>query len=139
MEDLSQCKVLVVDDSEFNIDVLKRAFEGTYIITASLSGEEALEMVAANPPDLILLDVMMPEMDGYETCTNLKTNPIAKDIPIVFLTALDEVQNRQKGFELGAVDYITKPFDILELQTKVKTHLTLMALQKEIIKLRAGS
>jgi len=136
VEDLSQCTVLAVDDSEYNINIIVKVLEQDYKIVTTQSAEAAIKMADSTPPDIILLDVMMPEMDGYEVCTHLKGNPKTKDIPVIFLSAMDEVQNRKKGFQLGAVDYITKPFDLLELQAKVKTHLSLLVARRELAKLR---
>ncbi len=98
-----------------------------------MDGESALEAVDSEPPDIILLDIMMPEMDGYEVCRLLKSNSKTRNIPIIFLTAMSEVQNKTKGFELGAVDYITKPFETLEVKARVKTHLALMLARKELV------
>ena len=139
MEDLSQCTVMAVDDSEFNINILTKVLGQDYKIVTTQCGETALKTAESSPPDLILLDVMMPEMDGYEMCAHLKKNPRTKDIPVIFLTAMDEVQNRKKGFQLGAVDYITKPFDLLELQAKVKTHLSLLVARRELAKLKKSA
>ena len=86
-----------------------------------MDGREAVETVAEEPPDLILLDIMMPEMDGYEVCQTLKADERYAKIPIIFLTALTEIENKTRGFQMGAVDYITKPFEITEVQARVKT------------------
>jgi two-component system sensor histidine kinase/response regulator len=98
--------------------------EGFHVMPAT-SGVQALERAAAQPPDLILLDLMMPEMDGLEVCSRLKAGPLTRQIPIIFLTASNEMEHLMKGFEAGAVDYITKPFNAPELLARVRTHLEL--------------
>ena len=120
MLELSKCTVLVVDDTEANIDVLVEALDSEYEVSVAMDGESALEAVDSEPPDIILLDIMMPEMNGYDVCRLLKSNSKTRNIPIIFLTAMSEIQNKTKGFELGAVDYITKPFEILEVKARVK-------------------
>ena len=132
MSDLSQCKVLAVDDAEANIDILMDAIGDDYDVSVAMDGENALEVAESEPPDLILLDIMMPDIDGYEVCTRLKENPKTKDIPVIFLTAMDEVQNKRKGYEMGAVDYITKPFEVLEIKARVKTHLSLVMAERKL-------
>ncbi len=122
MLELSKCTVLVVDDTEANIDVLVEALGSEYEVSVAMDGMSALETVNDDPPDMILLDIMMPDMDGYEFCRRIKSNPKTGGIPIVFITSMSEIQNKTKGFELGAVDYITKPFDVLEVKARVKTH-----------------
>lgn len=102
--------ILVVDDTPENIDVLDGLLSDEYKIKIAVNGEKALKIAEASPqPDLILLDIMMPGMDGYEVCEKLKANPTTKNIPVIFLTAKTEVEDETKGFQLGAVDYITKP------------------------------
>ncbi|MDY6992974.1 MAG: hybrid sensor histidine kinase/response regulator [Pseudomonadota bacterium] len=119
-------KILIVDDTINNIRVLGTILkrEG-YQINVAQNGKQALTIIEKVLPDLILLDVMMPEMDGFETCAYLKNNNETKEIPIIFLTAKTETENIVKGFELGAVDYITKPFQAAELIVRVQTHLEL--------------
>ena len=132
--------VLLVDDVPKNLQVLGSTLskEG-YRIAAAMNGKKALEMIEKTRPDLILLDVMMPEMDGFETCQILKSRPETRDIPVIFLTAKTETEDIIKGFELGAVDYISKPFNSSELLVRVRTHLDLqekkeqLAEQNEII------
>lgn len=102
--------VLVVDDASENIDVLTGILSPEYTVKAAINGERALKIATSeNKPDLILLDIMMPEMDGYEVCRRLKANKQTKAIPVIFVTAKGEVSDETLGFELGAVDYITKP------------------------------
>ncbi len=119
-------RILIVDDTPKNIQVLGTILkqEG-YQINVARNGMQALEMVDKLPPDLILLDVMMPEMDGFETCKRLKSSSFSENIPIIFLTARTETEDIVRGFELGAIDYITKPFNAVELLVRVRTHLDL--------------
>jgi CheY-like chemotaxis protein len=123
MKELSDCTVLVVDDNEANVDILVGALSDTYEVIVAMDGFSALETIRENPPDLILLDIMMPDIDGFEVCRRLKDNPDTASIPIIFLSALSEDEEKQKGLDLGAVDFITKPFYPAEIQTKVKQHL----------------
>ncbi len=132
MKELSNCTVLVVDDTEANIDILVEALDNEYEVSVAIDGESALEIVDTDPPDLILLDIMMPGLDGYEICRRIKSKPGTSDIPIIFITAMDEIENKTKGFELGAVDYITKPFESMEVKARVKTHLSLMIANKKL-------
>jgi putative two-component system response regulator len=123
MKDLSECTILIVDDAETNIDILLDILGEEYDVAVAMDGESALETVEDDLPDLILLDIMMPDLDGFQVCKRLKGNPETAKIPIVFLSALDEAEDRQKGLDLGAVDFITKPFDPSEIQAKVKQYL----------------
>ncbi|MCP4368006.1 MAG: response regulator [Deltaproteobacteria bacterium] len=126
-------KILVVDDNLNNLQLLVNMLtENSYEILAAANGSTALMIADANPPDLILLDVRMPKIDGYEVCRQLKENSKTKDIPIIFISALDEVFERVKGFELGAVDYIAKPIQIEEVLARVRTHLSLRSIQKKL-------
>lgn len=120
MKPLSDHRILIVDDARTNVDILVAALRPDYKISVALSGEAALKLVARTPPDLILLDIMMPGMDGYEVCRRLRADDATRDLPIVFLSALDEVKDKARGFELGAQDYVTKPFDVLEVKVRVK-------------------
>jgi putative two-component system response regulator len=126
MNDLAT--VLVVDDTSENIALASSLLRERYRVRVANNGEKALRIAAEDhPPDLILLDVMMPVMDGYEVCRRLKANPATRDIPVIFLTARAEIDDERRGFELGAVDYITKPISPPIMQERVKTHLTLKA------------
>lgn len=144
MKELSDCTVLVVDDTEVNVDILMNALGESYDVSVAMDGREAIETVAEEAPDLILLDIMMPEMDGYEVCRRLKADERTAKIPVIFLTALTEIENKTKGFQMGAVDYITKPFEITEVQARVKTHLSLvlagreLAMQNEILEIKVA-
>jgi len=123
MKDLSDCIVLVVDDTETNIDILMDILADDYDVVVAMDGEGALEAVEEDTPNLILLDIMMPDMDGFEVCKRLKGNPETAGIPVIFLSALAEDADKQKGFDLGAVDFLTKPFDPDDIQKKVKKYL----------------
>ena len=132
IKNMSECTVLVVDDTEANVDILVDALGDMYDLAVAMEGESALETVAEDPPDIILLDIMMPGMDGYEVCRRLKADERTAKIPVIFLTALTEIENKTKGFQLGAVDYITKPFEVLEVQARVRTHLSLVLARLEL-------
>jgi sigma-B regulation protein RsbU (phosphoserine phosphatase) len=126
--------VLVVDDTPANIKVLMETLKDDYRIVAAVNGQRALQLAASEPtPDIILLDVMMPEMDGYEVCTKLKADYRTRDIPIIFVTAMSDTQDETKGFELGAVDYITKPISPPVVSARVKNHLELK-MAREILR-----
>ncbi len=121
----SSFRVLLVDDSPVNIDVLNDILSD-YTRYVALCGEKALQLAnSEKPPDLILLDVMMPGMDGFEVCKKLKSNKSTEDIPVIFITSMRDAESIVKGFEIGAVDYITKPFNKCELLSRVATHLEL--------------
>ena len=130
--ELADRRVLVVDDVPTNVDILARALRDDYRITIAGDGESALRSVAHAPPDLVLLDIMMPGLDGYEVCRRLKRDPATRDIPIVFLSSLDEAPDKAKGFEAGAADYITKPFEILEVRARVGALLRAKAYQDAV-------
>ena len=126
-------RILIVDDTPKNIQVLGMILkEANYLINVAQNGQQALESVKIISPDLILLDIMMPVMDGFETCAKLKADPATADIPVIFLTAKTEAEDIVKGFELGAVDYLTKPFNGAELFVRVESHLTRLRLQREV-------
>ncbi len=127
-------KILVVDDEAANIAVLTSLLKSDYKLMAAKTGTQALKAACIeNPPDLILLDIMMPEMDGYETCRRLKADPKTEDIPVIFITAKAEPEDIIKGFELGAVDFINKPFNPKELQVRVRTHMQLKTAQRQMV------
>jgi len=117
--------ILVVDDAPENIDVLRGILSRNYKIKAAINGKKALKIAYNSPPDIILLDVMMPDMDGYEVCRRLKEDPRTSPIPIIFVTAKSETEDETTGFSLGAVDYITKPVSPAVVQARVQTHLAL--------------
>jgi len=117
--------VLIADDNKSNIALLEKALKNEYRLGTAQNGLEAVDYAEKHHPDLILLDIMMPEMDGFEACSQLKAGFKTKDIPVIFLSAIEEASNKTRGFELGAVDYITKPFHLMEVKSRVQTHLSL--------------
>ena len=126
-------KLLVIDDLADNIALISNVLKEEYDITVATSAQLGLELARKEPKvDLILLDIVMPVMDGYEVCTALKAQPFTKDIPIIFLTVLDETADVAKGFRVGGVDYVTKPFDPIVLKARVKTHCELSYQRTEL-------
>ncbi|MGH1396362.1 MAG: sensor histidine kinase [Trichormus sp.] len=130
--------ILVVDDTITNLEIISTELiaSGFNVITA-INGEQAIEKIKSQLPDLILLDVMMPRMDGFETCKNLKSNPLTHDIPVIFMTGITDTDSKVNGLTLGAVDYITKPFQKEEVLARIKTHLQLRSLNKNLEKMVA--
>jgi serine phosphatase RsbU (regulator of sigma subunit) len=125
--------VLIVDDAPANIQAVNAILKETYKVRIATGGVKALELAKVDPPpDLILLDVMMPGMDGYEVCTRLKTDPETKDIPVIFLTGQTETSDETRGFDVGAVDYIHKPFSPPVVQARVQTHLVLRDIRDQL-------
>lgn len=125
--------ILLVDDTPTNLEILVQVFDKQgYEVFVATDGESALEQVPSTQPDLILLDVMMPGLDGFETCLRLKANPSTTDIPVIFMTALAETNDKVKGFQTGAVDYVTKPIQHEEVLARVNTHLNLRSLQQHL-------
>ncbi|MEL4248266.1 response regulator [Shewanella xiamenensis] len=122
---MDKATILVVDDTPENIDILVGILGDDYKVKVAIDGPRALALVAKTLPDLILLDVMMPGMNGYEVCKQLKQEPLTCHIPVIFVTALSEVADEAQGFALGAVDYITKPVSAPVVKARVKTHLAL--------------
>lgn len=123
--------LLIVDDTETNIRLLEKMLEESYRIRSALSGEEALRNIETIRPDLVLLDVMMPDMDGYEVCRRLKERPETRQIPVIFVTSVDDTEGETKGLDLGAVDYITKPFNLSIARARIQTHLEMRQLYEE--------
>ncbi|WP_461371679.1 diguanylate cyclase [Candidatus Darwinibacter acetoxidans] len=126
-------RILIVEDVKLNAQILVNALKDTYDLRVAHNGVEALAMVREEMPDLILLDIIMPEMDGYEVCARLQSDPNTRDIPILFLTALEGDQNEAYGIELGAMDYIRKPFNVPIVKAKIRNHLELKR-YKDILK-----
>lgn len=127
-----QAKLLIVDDESLNINVLVELFKADYRLSVAKNGPQALQRAQDQNPDLILLDIMMPEMDGYEVLRRLRANPATADIPVIFVTALGAVGDEQQGLELGAVDYITKPLSPPIVKARVKNHLELQRSRHEL-------
>lgn len=124
--------VLIVDDNATNIDLLVSTLKDSYRLGIAKHGQGALDYAGKYHPSLILLDIMMPEMDGYEVCSRLKANPETWSIPVIFITAMQDTLNKTKGFELGAVDYITKPFHAAEVKARVQTHISLEEMKAQL-------
>ncbi len=120
-------RVLVVDDSVGNIQVLSEVLSQEYEVFFATSGAKALEILGEKTIDLVLLDIMMPQMDGYEVCRRIKGDERLREIPVIFVTAMGEVEDEERGFEVGAVDYITKPISPPIVRARVKTHIELKA------------
>jgi len=125
IEEQSRKTILIVDDAPENLDLLSGILKPTYRVKVAKSGEHALKVIAKSAPDLILLDVMMPEMDGYEVCRQLKSDDSTKDIPVIFVTAMEQESDETKGFELGAAGYLTKPISPSIVQECIKKQLEL--------------
>jgi putative two-component system response regulator len=120
-----QKTIMIVDDTEMNIVILVESLQEDYDLIVAINGLEAIEILEEQKPDLILLDIMMPEMNGYEVLRDLKMKPDLENIPVILLSAIIDSDSKTKGFFLGAVDYITKPFEIVEVKARVKTQLRL--------------
>lgn len=132
----NQPLVLIVDDNSGNLQVLGNILsEKGYKIAIAESGGEALNFVSKKHPDLILLDILMPEMDGLEVCRRLKGSVETKNIPIIFISVLDNTEDKVRGFDLGGVDYITKPFEEKEVLARIQAHLTIVKQKKDIVEL----
>ena len=126
-------QILIVDDVEANLMILENIIlQMGHTPRCASSANEAAKLIAEQLPQLILLDVFMPEMDGYEFCERLKENPVTRDIPIIFISAADSSEDKVRGFNLGAVDYIGKPFEVTEVTMRVRNHLKLYEVQQEL-------
>jgi phosphoserine phosphatase RsbU/P len=123
LKELSDCRVLIVDDVKANVDVLVQALSGEYKLSVALGGQQAIDAVRRNPPDLILLDIVMPDIDGYEICRRLRAAEATRELPIMFLSSLEDVKDKARGFEVGGNDYLTKPFEVLEVKARVRSLL----------------
>ncbi|MBU2512568.1 response regulator [bacterium] len=117
--------ILIVDDNPTNLDVLIEILQSEYQLSVAKSGKKALEFVKRNPPELILLDIVMPEMDGFDVCRILKQSDTSKEIPIIFITAHSDRENIVRGFELGGADYLNKPFIPMEVKIRIKNQIAL--------------
>ena len=123
MKDLSESRVLVVDDAEANIDVLVQTLRDEYRLSVAIDGESALRSIKKNPPDIVLLDIVMPGLDGYEVCRRIRATEAWRDIPVMFLSSLEDARDKAHGFEAGGNDYFTKPFAPLEVRARVRSLL----------------
>ena len=132
MKNLSDARILLVDDAKANLDILVEGLKLDHKLSLALSGEMALEIAKRTPPDLVLLDIMMPGLDGYEVCQRLRKMPETAEVPIMFLSSLEEVKNKTRGFEVGGNDYLTKPFEMLEVKARVRSLLKAKAYSDEV-------
>ena len=134
----ARSELLIVDDNPENLRVLSAMLlkEG-YIVRAAKNGKQALASIESAEPDLLLLDIHMPEMDGFELCRKITTDQRYHHLPVIFLSALDDSFNKVKGFEAGAIDYMTKPFDAEEVKVRVRNHLQLKSSLVELERLQA--
>ncbi|BBD07396.1 hybrid sensor histidine kinase/response regulator [Desulfovibrio ferrophilus] len=129
----SKPRLLLVDDTPANLRILSDALRDRYSLMVATSGQAALEIAQGDEqPDMILLDIMMPEMDGYEVCERLKADDSTADIPVIFVTAMQDVQDETRGLAMGAADYITKPFNLDVVRARVKTHLSLLMARRRV-------
>lgn len=125
--------IVIVDDNPNNLRVLSSMLQQFgYKVRPALDGAMAIKSIIANPPDLVLLDIRMPEMDGYEVCRQLKSNPLTAEIPVIFISALQDTEDKVAAFKSGGVDYITKPFQLEEVLARVKAHLSLYQIQRDL-------
>jgi signal transduction histidine kinase len=125
--------ILIVDDSQGILEMLSEMLTTKgYRTLSATDGKQAVEVAQANPPDLILLDIMMPDMTGYQVCERLKTNTETEDVPIIFISALEATQDKILAFSAGGVDYVTKPFQVQEVLARIEAHLTIRNLQKQL-------
>ncbi len=134
MRELSESRVLVVDDVKANVDLLVEALRDDYKISVALNGEAALRSIEKTQPDLVLLDIVMPGMDGYEVCRRLRADTKTHDLPVMFLSSLEDVHDKTQGFEAGGNDYLTKPFEILEVKARARSVLKAKAYSDDIKK-----
>jgi sigma-B regulation protein RsbU (phosphoserine phosphatase) len=123
LKDLSESRILIVDDVKTNIDILVQALRDDYKLSVALDGAAALRSVEKSPPDLVLLDIVMPGIDGYDVCRRLRTQESTRELPVMFLSSLEDVTDKARGFEVGGNDYLTKPFEILEVKARVRSLL----------------
>jgi phosphoserine phosphatase RsbU/P len=123
LKELSECRVLIVDDVKANVDILVQALRDEYKLSVALGGQQAMDAVARSLPDLVLLDIVMPDIDGYEICRRLRAAEATRELPVMFLSSLEDVKNKTRGFEVGGNDYLTKPFEVLEVKARVRSLL----------------
>jgi len=123
VKDLSASRVLIVDDAKTNIDILVQALRDEYKLSVAVDGAAALRSIEKSPPDLVLLDIVMPGIDGYEVCRQLRAEESTRELPVMFLSSLEDVKDKTRGFEVGGNDYLTKPFEVLEVKARVRSLL----------------
>ncbi len=134
MSDLSKMRIMVVDDVKANLDILIETLANNYKVSVAMDGASAIEDIKVNLPDLILLDIVMPDINGYDVCKRLKADPATENIPIIFVTSKSNEADETKGLELGAVDYITKPFSPSIVKARIRTHLSLIGARQALAK-----
>ncbi|HOD53553.1 MAG TPA: response regulator [Candidatus Cloacimonadota bacterium] len=127
--------ILIVDDVNLNVRILEDHLKDSYSILKASNGAEAIEVAKREKPDLILMDIIMPVMDGVEATSHLKKDPETKHIPVIFITALDQIHDIKRGFEAGGIDYIVKPYNPQEVMLRVNTQINLIKYQKQIVEL----
>ncbi len=132
---IKRAVILIVDDEISNIEIMNATLEDTYEVCFAMSGEQALAVARTVLPDLVLLDVMMPEIDGYEVCRTLKADPLLADVPIIFTTSLGDQEAEARGLSFGAIDYITKPIQPVTLRARVHNHIELKQLRDQLAEL----
>jgi sigma-B regulation protein RsbU (phosphoserine phosphatase) len=132
MKELSDSRVLIVDDVKANVDILVGALGGDYRLSVALGGQQALDVIRRTPPDLVLLDIVMPDIDGYEICRRLRASEETHELPVMFLSSLEDVTDKTRGFEVGGNDYLTKPFEMLEVKARVRSLLKARAYAEAI-------
>lgn len=132
---MTRATILIVDDEVSNIEIMNAVLEDDYEVCFSVSGQQALDTARATPPDLILLDVLMPGIDGFEVCRQLKSDPLLADIPVIFTTGLGDTEDEIRGLSLGAIDYVTKPIQPAILQARVSNHIELKRLRDQLASL----
>ncbi|MBD2188699.1 two-component system response regulator [Pseudanabaena mucicola] len=126
--------ILIVDDTVYNLKILSIMLSNQgYVVLEATDGVKAIELAIANTPDLILLDIKMPSMDGYQVCTNLKSNPITQQIPVIFISAIENIEEKIEAFTVGGIDFINKPFHLVEVLARVETHLRISSLQAQLL------
>jgi diguanylate cyclase (GGDEF)-like protein len=133
--DSAKPKILVIDDSRTSVQIMKLVLESEYELAIAGSGEEGLSLLVSFEPDLVLLDIIMPDMDGYEVCRRIKAYSATRNIPVIFMTALDGSVDEEKGLLLGAIDYITKPFRESIFRVRIRNHIDLKKYRDEIARL----
>ena len=127
---VSRPTLLLVDDEPANLQILRHTLQNDYRLLFAKDGAKALELAQRDLPELILLDIMMPKLSGYDVCRELKANPLTQGIPVIFVTALAQAQDEQLGFDLGAVDYVAKPFNPSILRARIRNHLSLVQMRE---------
>jgi phosphoserine phosphatase RsbU/P len=123
VKELSESRILIVDDAKTNVEILVEALRDDYKLGVALDGASALRSIEKSPPDLVLLDIVMPDIDGYEVCRRLRAQEATRELPVMFLSALEDVKDKAHGFEVGGNDYLTKPFEALEVKARVRSLL----------------